>query len=143
MNPCYEDPWSRTVRLLGWVSAPSEDRADLSLRAMLPGSVLRRPSSLHKPFKPLAEVTIVERLSEITAAVTWHDPTLCNYESQIWRVGLARVAGQCALSGARIIAGESIYRPIGQPANAGAMIRTAVIDRALERIATEMGKGWP
>ena len=126
-----EDPWARTVRLLGWVSASADGRMDRSISALLPRNTRRGSSTLRKSIKSLAEIEILERLSDVTAAVSWHDATLCNYESQIWRAGLARIAGVCAMTGAKIIPGEPIYRPIGQPVNAGAMIPTAVMERVL------------
>ena len=56
-------------------------------------------------------VTVVEELPNSLFALRWHDPTLCNYEEQIWIPSLAREAGRCALSGEYISKGDCIYRP--------------------------------
>jgi hypothetical protein len=56
-------------------------------------------------------VTVVEELPNSLFALRWHDPTLCNYEEQIWIPCLAREAGRCALSGEYISKGDRVYRP--------------------------------
>ncbi|WP_413195098.1 DUF3331 domain-containing protein [Pararobbsia alpina] len=134
IDPHRDDPWARTVRLLGWVSAPANELADASMPSVLRRGTRGATSSTRMTCTSLADVKVLERLSDVTAAVTWHDPTLCNYESQIWREGTARITGLCALTGVRIVPGEPIYRPIGQPANAGAMIRSVAIGPILDSI---------
>jgi hypothetical protein len=56
-------------------------------------------------------VTVVEELPNSLFALRWHDPTLCNYEEQIWTPCLAPAAARCALSGEHVNKGDRVYRP--------------------------------
>ncbi len=78
-------------------------------------------------------VNVLDRLSERTVTVSWRDSTSCHYNDQIWRVGIARQPGWCAISGMRIETGDAIYRPIPTfpaPVNAQEMILASAILRA-------------
>ncbi|MFM0226979.1 DUF3331 domain-containing protein [Paraburkholderia dipogonis] len=76
-------------------------------------------------------VTVLEYMSNSRVCLSWHDPTLCNYEEQIWTPTLARRSGRCALSGAQIRRGDAVYRPQTRgrtpPANGNAMILASVL----------------
>lgn len=125
------DPWIRTVCLLGLISFQKESMSPEAATSSKNGSCSAgRTRSAAR--RTSAEVRVVERLSQCTAAVSWHDATSCNYESQIWRAGIARAKGRCALTGKTIRRDDAIYRPIGQPANAGAMIQSAALQVALD-----------
>jgi hypothetical protein len=67
-------------------------------------------------------------------ALSWHDPTLCNYEEQIWAPSNARRTGICALSGLKISKGDSIYKPrlrgAGSPLNSDALILASELKRS-------------
>ena len=81
-------------------------------------------------------VTVLDRPSDRTVTVSWRESTLCHYNDQIWRAGIAKHAGTCALSGMHIERGDHVYRPIPTrptPINANAMILSAAIaDQGLE-----------
>ncbi|CAM2148957.1 DUF3331 domain-containing protein [Pararobbsia alpina] len=77
-------------------------------------------------------VNVLDRLSERTVAVSWRDSTSCHYNDQIWRVGIARQPGCCAITGMHIEPGDAIYRPIPTvpaPLNAQAMILASALTR--------------
>jgi hypothetical protein len=77
-------------------------------------------------------VNVLDRLSERTVAVSWRDSTSCHYNDQIWRVGIARQPGCCAITGMHIEPGDAIYRPIPTvpaPLNAQAMILATALTR--------------
>jgi hypothetical protein len=77
-------------------------------------------------------VNVLDRLSERTVAVSWRDSTSCHYNDQIWRVGIARQPGCCAITGMHIEPGDAIYRPIPAvpaPLNAQAMILASALSR--------------
>ncbi len=127
------DPWSRTLAALRQFSDPSE----------LP-LVVGRPDSRRKPSRTASNgaqiktftVTILEHMANSRVCLSWHDPTLCNYEDQVWAPALARRAGQCALSEAHIARGDAVYRPQIRggrtPANGDAMILAAALKRTGE-----------
>ncbi|MFL9936822.1 DUF3331 domain-containing protein [Paraburkholderia sp. RL18-103-BIB-C] len=94
-----------------------------------------RPRSDGGPFRPRKTdwgnagtftVTVVEELPNSLFALSWQDPTLCNYQEQIWSPCLARAGGRCALSGKHINRGDPVYRPRVRgpvmPLNSDAMI---------------------
>ncbi|MFM0336093.1 DUF3331 domain-containing protein [Paraburkholderia fungorum] len=78
-----------------------------------------------------ATIRILERLSASTVSLSWHDPTSLNYAEQVWWMGGAPKSGRCAVSGERILKGQSVYRPRRSgkdaPLNASEMILTSVI----------------
>jgi hypothetical protein len=71
-------------------------------------------------------VTVVEELSNSLFSLCWHDPTLCNYQEQVWSPCVAPASGHCVLSGKRIGRGDPVYRPRvrgpARPLNGDAMI---------------------
>jgi Domain of unknown function (DUF3331) len=84
---------------------------------------------------PTRFVKVLDRPSERTVTISWRESTLCHYNDQIWRAGIAKHAGTCAVSGMHIERGDSVYRPIPTrpaPINANAMILSAAIaDQAI------------
>jgi hypothetical protein len=84
---------------------------------------------------PTRFVKVLDRPSERTITISWRESTLCHYNDQIWRAGIAKHAGTCAVSGMHIERGDSVYRPIPTrpaPINANAMILSAAIaDQAI------------
>jgi hypothetical protein len=83
-------------------------------------------------FSNAANVEVLERISSSTALVSWRDPTRCSYGWQMWRRGVSRRLGTCALSGNEIRPGDRVYQPRmhPRPANASAMILAAHIESA-------------
>jgi hypothetical protein len=77
-------------------------------------------------------ISDVERRSRATVAIDWADSTFGHYGEQVWSLGIARRKAVCALSGAPINRGDSIYRPrlIGGrvPLNSAAMILASFLD---------------
>jgi hypothetical protein len=137
------DPWLQTVRLL---TATHNRAAEPVPRPKAVHPFLERltrawerdhpraespPQSQSaqspRPF-PEAVVRVIERPSSATAIVYWSDAATCHYGYQGWRVTTATSDGACALTGAPIHRGDSVYRPSQRdpkPQNASAMILAA------------------
>jgi len=119
MNPSSDsDPWSRTLSmLLRFSEKPVSEHCDgvttdqCSIRKST--NRRKRQCSEHsiRLSDPHIKVQVVERLTETTISVTWHDSTSVNYMEQLWLLGSAHSAGICSLSGAPISRGQSVYRP--------------------------------
>ncbi len=104
-------------------------RAELtaSTDRMVRAAMARVESALPPPTR---FVKVLDRPSDRTVTISWRESTLCHYNDQIWRAGIAKHAGTCAVSGMHIERGDSVYRPIPtRPAaiNANAMILAAAI----------------
>ncbi|WP_207001420.1 DUF3331 domain-containing protein [Trinickia mobilis] len=77
-------------------------------------------------------VRVVDRVSAGIVVVYWCDATSCRYGDQLWKVGVAKRRGRCALSGAPIDAGDAVYRPRSarpRPVNAAAMMLASEVER--------------
>jgi hypothetical protein len=122
------DPWAITLAAIHQFSAPSDSMWN-------PPDLSSRPASAGKPRRPREtdgddvrtfSVTVVEELPKARFALRWHDPTLCNYEEQVWSPCSAPASGRCALSGKHIKRGDKVYRPRDRgrlmPLNGDAMI---------------------
>ncbi|GAB2894872.1 hypothetical protein GCM10027093_32820 [Paraburkholderia jirisanensis] len=124
------DPWLRMVSLLQVGSAPSAD----TLRVPTESDGCQRRSGLG-PAAPCenhgSTVNIIDRPSSNTVTIAWRDATRGSYGDQLWRRIRARSHGVCAISGAFILRGESVFSPWpARPpsANAGAMILASLLD---------------
>jgi Domain of unknown function (DUF3331) len=133
------DPWPGILkRLLTSTSAPQGSvPLGASHRLSVREAANDRARHLHEvhegPRRSARVVNVLDRLSERTVTVSWRDSTSCHYNDQIWRVGIARQPGRCAMTGVSIEPGEAIYRPIPTlpaPVNAQAMILASAISRA-------------
>nr|WP_242665749.1 DUF3331 domain-containing protein [Paraburkholderia ginsengiterrae] len=91
----------------------------------MPARVLAGPGHLLRG----ASVRVIDRPTATTAVVAWSDPTFCFYGDQVWRAGIARHQGICAISGRLIRRGDEVYKPSRRPtpANAMAMILSVVV----------------
>ncbi|WP_248558369.1 DUF3331 domain-containing protein [Paraburkholderia terrae] len=80
-----------------------------------------------------ATINILERASQRTVVVSWHDPTRCSYSFQLWRRFDATRTGICALSGLVVNRGDSVYKPFSKPRpiNASAMMLATEVERHL------------
>ncbi|WP_109476081.1 DUF3331 domain-containing protein [Paraburkholderia sp. C35] len=78
-----------------------------------------------------ARIFVHEILSAHTVSVSWSDSQTGHYAEQIWRLGLARNDGYCALSGLPIVEGNDVFRPrrsaTGVPANWSRMILASAV----------------
>lgn len=132
-----KDPWLGIVRHLLW---PESVTASVTLRhSTCAGrggrSDFRASGSAYEARlqggkRATRIVDVLDRLSAHTVAISWRDATLCHYNDQIWRLGVARRRGQCALTGESVGVGEAIYRPIPitpPPLNAQAMILASAL----------------
>ena len=123
------DPWSRTLTALRKFSAPPEE----SLNPFgLPGyRYAQTRTAADSSRAPSFTVTVLERMHNSRVCLSWHDPTLCNYEEQVWAPAVARRSGHCALSRASIRRGDAVYRPCTRgripPVNADAMILASAL----------------
>ena len=121
-------PWKSIVQSL--------DRSDSESRERILSTHLKatkEPLVSDHMYARYATVTILERASQSTVMVSWHDPTRCSYSFQLWRRFDAIRPGVCALSGIVINTGDSIYKPISKPRplNASAMILTTEVESHL------------
>jgi hypothetical protein len=147
MNPSSNaDPWSRALNmLLHFSEDPAGKHRDrvTTDQCFIEKSTSRRKRqctdhSIRRSNAPI-KVQVVERLTETTISVTWHDSTSVNYMEQLWLLGSAHAAGICSLTGAPISRGQSVYRPrrnAKRPAlNQDAMILSEMIGAACTQIA--------
>lgn len=123
------DPWLRTLAALQRFSEPPDDSVNPFTQPeyRYPPSQRAAGDSQMKTFN----LTVLERMANSRVCLSWHDPTSCNYEEQVWTPGLARRSGRCALSGAHIRKGDAVHRPqtrgSAPPANSDAMILTSAL----------------
>lgn len=85
----------------------------------------------HEEYFSKCAVRVLGRSKQTSATVAWSDATSCCYGEQLWRRGIAKKTGVCALSGQAIATGDAVYRPrFVQPAprNIEAMILAAVME---------------
>jgi hypothetical protein len=135
-SPKGLDAWATTLAAIHRFSSPPDPMRNSS-------DLSDRPCSAGEPFRPRETdggdvraftVTVVEELPKSLFALCWHDPTLCNYEEQVWSPCLARASGRCALSGKHINLGDSVYRPRTRgrvvPLNGDAMILASELVKA-------------
>ena len=78
-----------------------------------------------------ARILVREILSAHTLSVSWSDSQTGHYAEQVWRLGLARSDGFCALSGRPIVEGDDVFRPRRSvtyvPANWSRMILASAV----------------
>ncbi|MGF6536616.1 DUF3331 domain-containing protein [Paraburkholderia phenazinium] len=122
------DPWTSMLATIREFSSPPDPKRQpphLSRRSWSDGGQRLPRKSDRGEVRPYT-VRVVEALSNSRFSLCWHDPTLCNYEEQVWVPCRARSSGRCALSGKRIGRGDCVYRPRGRgpsrPLNGDAMI---------------------
>ncbi|MEA3082310.1 MAG: hypothetical protein QOC89_7 [Paraburkholderia sp.] len=124
--PVDPDPWSRTLAALQQFNAAPSEFPDEFMYSRLQS----RPGPSRQK-APTFTVNVLEYLANRLVVVSWHDPTLCNYEEQVWSPALARHSGQCALSGSRISRGDTVYKPRTRgriaPLNGDAMILASAL----------------
>jgi hypothetical protein len=96
-------------------------------RKRMPKEAFRRADPIPRP----SRISVQEVLSVHTVSICWSDSQTGYYAEQLWRLGLARVAGSCALSGRPIACGEKVFRPrrsaISVPGNWDRMVLASVI----------------
>jgi hypothetical protein len=124
------DPWLRMVSLLQVSSAPSTDQPRVP--AQRSGRKRRSALSIDTPCENQGStLNVIDRPSSNTVTIAWRDATRGSYGDQLWRRIRARCHGVCAISGAFILRGESVFTPWpSRPAsvNAGAMILASLLD---------------
>jgi len=130
-GPVGRDPWSATLADLFRSSSPPDPNW-VAPDPLARGSrrAAHHRQSMNAELRTFT-VTVLEQLSNSLVALSWRDPTLCNYEEQMWSPGLARTSGRCALSGLHIRKGDPIYKPITRgrtvPLNCDAMILSSAL----------------
>jgi hypothetical protein len=137
MKPCEGkvDPWLQILGNLRDMSASSTPAVTMRFVEASPGARRKPPAPWYVKTAPdpacASNVTInvLDRMERV-ATIAWHDPTSCHYDDQRWHRCIARRAGVCALTGARIVRGADIFRPSHSrpvPVNAHAMILTSAL----------------
>jgi hypothetical protein len=125
-HPSLLDPWSRTLAMLDSRATRASDK--IGAPGCVARPLMQRTMREDRRSNDARSVSIrvLERLSESTLALSWHDPTSFNYSEQVWALCTARKGGTCVLSGQSIRRGQPVYRPrrVGSsvPLNSGAMI---------------------
>lgn len=130
----WSDPWSSTLAALEQFSMSPDHSPHLPPRPAATRKVSR--SSVPLASHASVSIEIIERLPNSFVTLSWHDPTLCNYEEQLWAPTSAHRSGRCALTGQRIRAGVRVYVPRTHrrepPLNARAMILASALDHVSE-----------
>lgn len=124
------DPWSQTMRLLSSAARVPDDIRQTTSAATHRVSSARNAAFIAGGSSHLV-VSLIERTTSSTVTIAWRDPTSCFYGEQTWRAARAKVSGICALSGARIKAGDRIFHPQRSkpaPVNAWAMILVSALN---------------
>ncbi|WP_241974987.1 DUF3331 domain-containing protein [Paraburkholderia sp. BL17N1] len=107
-------------------------------RRFRPGK--RKPPSPYRDAEATprpSRIFVQEILSVHTVSIYWSDSQTGHYAEQLWRLGLARVAGCCALSGRPISSGERVFRPRRSPMNVpGNWDRMVLASAILEQTQT-------
>ncbi|MEX3952880.1 DUF3331 domain-containing protein [Paraburkholderia sp. EG287B] len=118
------DPWLRTISLLA-----REYAGPTTPECVAANSVNRRTSKGRARPSAGASARLIERPTLTTVTVAWSDSTLGCFGNQTWRLGVARHAGVCAISGRIIGRGDEVFKPFSRPtpANARAMILAVMI----------------
>lgn len=133
MHACpSSSPWQQTVVALKAIS-----NRDSASRGTVSPSIQRidrtREQDNVVPMRAVGRVVrVTDRCSAHTATIEWCDSTSCRYGHQTWRVGIAKRAGICAMSGNFIRRGDPVYRPWGNrpvPQNAHEMILARLVDQ--------------
>lgn len=127
------DPWPGTLAALRQCTSPSRAGRDTPYHggtAPFPRPASCDPS-LGRFEARTYSVRVLERLPNLTIAVAWRDPTLCNYTNQVWALTEASRGGRCALSGKPVRRGVEIYSPQAgkhdKPLNVNAMILASAL----------------
>lgn len=88
---------------------------------------------------PPARISIVEQRTPHTLSICWSDPRSGYYSDQVWRIGLARTASVCVLTGSPIRRGDPVFRPRACerhfPANHNRMILASAVPTHRDSLA--------
>ncbi|MEQ5840119.1 DUF3331 domain-containing protein [Paraburkholderia acidicola] len=134
------NPWSQVVLLLSYLSSGSKSAAGKSWPPVYTHTVRAtrieiadKPRQAISDAAPRNKITAIEREDDVSALVSWCDPTKCHYVDQVWRQVMARSNGYCALTGKPIRRGERVFMPNGRgrlrPVNHGEMILATALER--------------
>jgi hypothetical protein len=140
-HPSVLDPWSRTLAMLDTRASRAAEKSGTA--ACIARSLVQRAGRSDQLSKDArcVNIRVLERLSESTLALSWHDPTSFNYSEQVWALCTARKGGTCVLSGQSIRRGQPVYRPrrVGSsvPLNSGAMILALALSTETESSSRE------
>jgi Domain of unknown function (DUF3331) len=135
-QPIGVDPWTRTLAALSMFSNPPQDRPWETSFADFQATRKRVRVAADNLQPPTLKLTVLEYLANSLVVISWHDPTLCNYEEQVWSPALSRCSGRCALSGQRIVRGDAVYKPRTRgrvaPLNGDAMILSTELKKVCD-----------
>ncbi|CAB3776090.1 DUF3331 domain-containing protein [Paraburkholderia caffeinilytica] len=123
-----DECWGAALRLL------DNGSCELAARCVAPRREAARVPAAQTGARHECMARVLDRVSAKIVVVYWCDATSCRYGDQLWRVGVARRRGRCALSGAPIKAGDAVYRPRQgrpSPVNAAAMMLASEVERVL------------
>ena len=70
---------------------------------------------LLSPPQFMPTIRILEQPTSDILLISWREPGRCCYSEQRWVRRKARERGVCALSGAMVRAGDTVYAPTGKP----------------------------
>jgi hypothetical protein len=98
---------------------------------------MKPASGKRLPYAPRDVMATILEASFDHLLVRWVERGKCHYGEQKWRLGTARYAGYCAISGRQIARGQAVYRPTGRPPppNSAAMIAPEAVSSLLQAAA--------
>ena len=126
MTAMNKTPWRRFVERLLTQTPLFETSNIQAVR-----SIKYPPPFLHhEEHSGGPQIHTIRRASSTTVTLDWCDATTGHYADQRWRIGRSRRSGYCALTGARIEVGDTVYKPLNhrpKPGNVMAMISASCI----------------
>lgn len=134
------NPWSQVVSLLSHLSGGDDNAGGESWRIVQTRGTRtghsEKPGEAHQAMSDSDSrnrITAIERQDDVSALISWCDPTMCHYVDQVWRQIVARSNGYCALTGKPIRRGDAVFMPSGRgrprPANHDEMILATELER--------------
>jgi len=127
------------LRLLCPASALPTQQVETSFKKKFrrhKGATAPRTDEAERVPRP-ARIFVQEVLSAHTLSICWSDAQTGHYAEQVWRLGLARDGGFCALSGRPIVQGDDVFRPrrsvVCVPANWNRMILASAVSMGWRR----------
>lgn len=126
------DPWKHAIDMLkqtsdSWsLTGFQSSRLSAKERVLLGSPSRRRLNTV---------VKVLDKPTSTTATVAWLDSTSCHYGDQMWSLRTARIDGICALTGAPVSKGDTVYQPRSygfRPCNAEEMILSAALVAAAD-----------
>lgn len=123
LKVCLNDPW---LEILGELYGSGTALDRLTRNSARDGLPCNAQGGL--------VISRIEWQTSCTILVSWSDSTRGRYVDQTWRLGYARTAGVCRLTGVPVRRGDPVFRPLyrkdAEPTNARDMILASGVTAA-------------